>query len=140
MTACEPQIIGTSQAILKVRQIILKVADVDLNVLISGESGVGKELVARALHYYSGRREKPFMKVNCAALPRELMETELFGYEKGAFTGADRRRIGKPRMVRAARRSRAQRTIPSRPAASPRRVRAATAPSARERNAPYPPA
>lgn len=95
MTACEPQIIGTSQAILKVREIILKVADVDLNVLISGESGVGKELVARALHYYSGRREKPFMKVNCAALPGELMETELFGYEKGAFTGADRRRIGK---------------------------------------------
>lgn len=91
----EPQIIGISPSIEKIRQLIRRVADVNLTVLITGESGVGKELVARALHYHSRRREKPFLKVNCAALPGELMESELFGYEKGAFTGADRLKKGK---------------------------------------------
>ncbi len=91
----EPQIIGISPSIEKIRQLVRRVADVNLTVLITGESGVGKELVARALHYYSSRRDKPFVKVNCAALPGELIESELFGYEKGAFTGADRRKIGK---------------------------------------------
>lgn len=79
----------------KIRQLVRRVADVNLTVLITGESGVGKELVARALHYYSRRRPEPFLKVNCAALPGELMESELFGYEKGAFTGADRQKKGK---------------------------------------------
>ena len=91
----EPQIIGVSASIDKIRQVIRRVADVNLTVLITGESGVGKELVARALHYYSKRRDKPFVKVNCAALPEHLIESELFGYEKGAFTGADRKKIGK---------------------------------------------
>ncbi len=94
-TVKEPLIIGVSPAINKIREVIRRVADVSLNVLITGESGVGKELVARALHYHSSRRNEPFIKVNCAALPAELMESELFGYEKGAFTGADRRKKGK---------------------------------------------
>jgi len=90
-----PVIVGISRSTEKIREIVRKVADVDLNVLISGESGVGKELVARSLHYFSSRKKRPFIKVNCAALPGELIETELFGYEKGAFTGADKQKMGK---------------------------------------------
>ncbi len=78
-----------------VREIIEQVADTDITVLVRGESGTGKELVARSVHQLSGRCDKPFVKVNCAALPSELLESELFGFEKGAFTGAQKRKLGK---------------------------------------------
>jgi two-component system response regulator AtoC len=81
-------IIGESPPINDVYTILQRVADTPTTVLITGESGTGKELVARALHENSSRRDKPFIKVNCAAIPKDLMESELFGYEKGAFTGA----------------------------------------------------
>jgi len=88
-------IIGKSRAINNVFKIIGKVVDSNVTVLIQGERGTGKELVAKALHYNSIRADKPFISVNCAAIPKELLESELFGYEKGAFTGANERKIGK---------------------------------------------
>jgi two-component system response regulator AtoC len=81
-------IIGQSQPIADLYAILQKVADTPTTVLVTGESGTGKELVARALHENSSRRDKPFIKVNCAAIPKDLMEAELFGHERGAFTGA----------------------------------------------------
>ena len=81
-------ILGESAAIAEVFAILDRVADTPTTVLVTGESGTGKELVARALHENSSRRDKPFIKVNCAAIPKDLMESELFGYERGAFTGA----------------------------------------------------
>lgn len=87
--------IGRSPQMLDVFKAIGRVAKQNVAVLIRGESGTGKELVARALYQHSDRRNQPFMAVNCAALPDTLLESELFGHEKGAFTGADRRRIGK---------------------------------------------
>ena len=89
------QIIGRSPVMRRVFETVDRVADTDVTVLIRGESGTGKELVANALHYRSPRRSKPMIKMNCAALSRELVESELFGHERGAFTGAIARREGK---------------------------------------------
>jgi DNA-binding NtrC family response regulator len=82
------RIIGESDSMLSIYSILEKVADTPATVLITGESGTGKELIARALHENSSRKDKPFIRVNCGAIPRDLMEAELFGYERGAFTGA----------------------------------------------------
>lgn len=82
------RIIGESERMLAIYAILEKVADTPATVLITGESGTGKELIARALHEHSSRKDKPFIRVNCGAIPRDLMEAELFGYERGAFTGA----------------------------------------------------
>jgi DNA-binding NtrC family response regulator len=89
------QLIGSGAAMRQVFETIQKIAETDLSVMVRGESGTGKELVAQALHTTSTRRARPFVAVNCAAINRELVESELFGHEKGAFTGADRRRIGR---------------------------------------------
>ena len=86
---------SNSPRMAEVRDLIERVADTDVTILIRGESGTGKELVARALHASSLRRDKPFVKVNCAALPTELLESELFGFERGAFTGAIQHKPGK---------------------------------------------
>jgi two-component system nitrogen regulation response regulator NtrX len=88
-------ILGQSKPIQNILEIIERVAPIDTRVMITGENGTGKELVARALHNKSGRKDKPFIEVNCAAIPNELIESELFGHEKGSFTGAFQQRIGK---------------------------------------------
>jgi len=89
------EMIGDSAAIRDVRALIARVGPTDARVLITGESGTGKELVAAALHVASARRDRPFVRVNCAAIPRDLVESEMFGHERGAFTGAVERRIGR---------------------------------------------
>jgi Nif-specific regulatory protein len=88
-------IVGTSNKMTEVFQMIERVADTDVTVLVRGESGTGKELVANAIHFNSPRSPKPFLKLNCAALPDALIESELFGHEKGAFTGATEQRMGR---------------------------------------------
>jgi len=88
-------IIGKSQRMLDLLEMVSFVAPTEATVLITGDSGTGKELIASALHYNSARKKGPFVKVNCAALVENLLESELFGHEKGAFTGADRRKEGK---------------------------------------------
>ncbi len=92
-------LVGSSEAIRQVRRLIERVADTDATVLLLGESGTGKEVVARNIHYYSRRRYKPFVPVNCGAIPSELLESELFGHEKGAFTGAISARRGRFEMA-----------------------------------------
>jgi nitrogen regulation protein NR(I) len=89
------QIIGKSKAMQEIYKLIGQVAESDVTVLIRGESGTGKELVARAIYQHSHRTNGPFLAINCAAIPETLLESELFGHEKGAFTGASKRRIGK---------------------------------------------
>lgn len=91
--------IGDSPAIEKVKQLIEQVADSDLTILVTGDSGTGKEIVARLLHQLSGRHANQFIKVNCAALPEHLLESELFGFEKGAFTGATASKPGRFEMA-----------------------------------------
>jgi DNA-binding NtrC family response regulator len=91
----EGEILGKSKAINNILTLIEKVAPLDTRVLITGENGTGKELVAKAIHKLSHRKDKPFIEVNCAAIPNELIESELFGHEKGSFTGAMSQRIGK---------------------------------------------
>src|ERR671912_533548 len=88
-------LLGRNEKMREVRDLIDRVADTDVTVLVRGESGTGKELVARAIHTGSPRRDRPFVKVNCAALPSELLESELFGFERGAFTGAIQQKPGK---------------------------------------------
>ncbi|HBG23690.1 MAG TPA: DNA-binding response regulator, partial [Rikenellaceae bacterium] len=91
----EEVLVGESTAIKEVFKLIGRVATSDASILIVGESGTGKELVAKAIHNYSDRAAKQFIAINCAAIPENLLESELFGYEKGAFTGADKQKIGK---------------------------------------------
>lgn len=92
-------LVGTSRQIQSVRSMMAQVADKEITVLIAGESGTGKEVVARNLHYHSSRRDMPFVPVNCGAIPAELLESELFGHEKGAFTGAINTRAGRFEMA-----------------------------------------
>jgi two-component system, NtrC family, response regulator AtoC len=94
-----PDVLSTNAKMLRLKEIAKQVADTDVPVLIMGESGVGKEVMARFIHGHSGRRDKPFVKVNCAALPHELLESELFGHERGAFTGAHAEKPGKFEMA-----------------------------------------
>jgi DNA-binding NtrC family response regulator len=91
----QSDMIGSSVALVKIKETIEKVAPTDARVLITGENGVGKELVAKALHEKSNRANGPFIEVNCSAIPSELIESELFGHEKGSFTSAIKQRIGK---------------------------------------------
>jgi transcriptional regulator with PAS, ATPase and Fis domain len=89
------EIIGKSEKIIEATELVQKVAQSDTTVLLSGESGTGKELFARAIHYLSARKDGPFVAINCAAIPRELLENELFGSEKGAYTSSISRKMGK---------------------------------------------
>lgn len=96
---CSDQIVGQCAAMQEVYKAIGRIAPQDVTVLILGESGTGKELIARAIYQHSRRVDRPFLAINCAAIPEALLESELFGHEKGAFTGADRQRVGKFEQV-----------------------------------------
>ena len=99
------EMIGTCEAMLQVFKLIRKVAATDVMVIVSGASGTGKEMVARAIHQRSNRNKGPFVAINCGAIPRELLESELFGHEKGYFTGAYRSVAGTVERARAVRSS-----------------------------------
>ncbi|SDY77316.1 two-component system, NtrC family, response regulator AtoC [Proteiniborus ethanoligenes] len=92
-------IIGQSEALQQVLKRVIKIKDIDSTVLITGESGTGKDLIAKALHFQGIRRDENFQVVNCAAIPSNLLESELFGYEKGAFTGAEKKKLGKIQLA-----------------------------------------
>ena len=92
-------LVGSSQAMLQVKKLIIQVAETDATVIILGESGTGKEVVAQCLHALSTRNSSPFVPINCGAIPAELLESELFGHEKGAFTGAITARKGRFEMA-----------------------------------------
>ncbi|HVM76150.1 MAG TPA: sigma-54 factor interaction domain-containing protein, partial [Candidatus Saccharimonadales bacterium] len=89
------EVLGSSDNLVKVLSQVAKVAPTDSTVLILGETGTGKELIAQAIHRQSNRYNRPFIRVNCAAIPSSLVSSELFGHEKGAFTGAQQRRLGR---------------------------------------------
>jgi len=89
------ELLGTSDAVCEIRNILSRVAPIDVTVLIQGESGTGKDVVAQTIHNHGPRKDCPFVALNCAAIPEELLESELFGHEKGAFTGATSRKVGK---------------------------------------------
>jgi two-component system C4-dicarboxylate transport response regulator DctD len=93
--ALEDRLIGNASAIVELRRRLAQLAEIDVDILISGETGTGKEVAARALHDFGKRRTRPFVALNCAAIPESVFESELFGHEKGAFTGAGERRIGR---------------------------------------------
>ena len=95
---CFEDIVGRSPALQKVLQQVMIVAPTDSTVLLHGETGTGKELIARAIHNLSSRRERPYVRMNCAAIPSGLLESELFGHEKGAFTGASNAEKGPIRV------------------------------------------
>ncbi len=107
VTLCDPEVappmsesgdeemVGTCEAMQQLFRTIRKVANTDASVFISGESGTGKELTALAIHERSPRRKAPFIAINCGAIPHHLLQSELFGYERGAFTGANQRKIGR---------------------------------------------
>ncbi len=94
-----PVLIGQSQEIQKIREKIHRIANKDITVLITGESGTGKELIARSIHYHSPRKDGPLLKINCGALPDELLESEVFGFQRGAFTGAHKNKPGRLEMA-----------------------------------------
>ena len=87
-------VVASSPEMLEICRVIEKVSPTDITVLLLGESGTGKEVLARAIHMLSDNSDKPFVAINCASIPDTLLESELFGYEKGAFTGANKRNIG----------------------------------------------
>ena len=95
MDLCDHLIIGSSQAIVDLKELIRTIVDLDISVVISAETGVGKHLVAQTLHAISKRKDRPFVEVGCASIPTHLLESELFGYQKGAFTGAHSTKQGK---------------------------------------------
>ena len=99
MNRNEHNIVGQSGTLKEVYRLLPKIASTDATVLVTGESGTGKELIVKAIHNSSPRKDKPFMPINCGAIPKELLESELFGHEKGAFTHAIRTKPGRFEMA-----------------------------------------
>ena len=95
IVGCDTGIIGSSEGIDRLRQMVQRIAPTEITALLLGESGTGKEVTAKAIHKVSDRSDKPFIAINCASIPENLLESELFGFEKGAFTGAHKTTLGK---------------------------------------------